>query len=125
MSDFRFACPNCGQRIIVDAVHRGREIACPNCQKPLIVPQIRAPAPAAAAPDRAASTGKPDGAKLSALALASLVCSTVLGLGCIPGILLGHLARARIRRNPALRGQGLANAGLIISYVFLLATTSV
>jgi hypothetical protein len=125
MSDFRFACPNCSQRIIVDSVHRGREITCPNCEKPLTVPKIRAPAPAVAAPDRAASTGKPDGTKLSALALASLVCSTVLGLGCIPGILLGHLARARIRRNPALRGKRLANAGLIISYAFLLATTSV
>jgi Family of unknown function (DUF6805)/Domain of unknown function (DUF4190) len=125
MSDFRFACPSCGQRIIVDSAHRGREINCPDCQKPLTIPQIRAPAPAAHAPERAASASKPDGTKLSALALASLVCSTVLGIGCIPGIICGHLARARLRRNPALQGKGMANAGLIISYAFLLATTGV
>ena len=55
--------------------------------------------------------------------IASLVlsCLTVgLGpFGCIPGIICGHLGRAECRKNPTLRGDGLALAGLIIGYMFL------
>jgi len=56
-------------------------------------------------------------------AIASLVLSILsifLGpLGCVPGIICGHIARARIRRNPNLGGDGLALAGLIVGYLFL------
>lgn len=59
----------------------------------------------------------------SGLAVASLtlaILSIVLGpFGCIPAIICGHIARAKIRRDPTLRGGGLAVAGLIIGYVFL------
>ena len=60
--------------------------------------------------------------KTSGLAIASLSCSLgtcILGpLGSIPGIILGHMARSRLRRNPSLRGSGLATAGLVIGYLF-------
>jgi hypothetical protein len=46
----------------------------------------------------------------------------VLGIGWIPGILFGRLALWRIRRNPSLRGEGLARAGLITSYASLALT---
>ena len=57
------------------------------------------------------------------LAIASLILaclSIILGpFGFVPGIICGHRARARIRDNPQLAGEGMALAGLIISYVFL------
>jgi Domain of unknown function (DUF4190) len=121
MSDFRFACPHCGQRISCDSQYRGTEIPCPSCQQTLTVPAPVAKAPIAAhaesptTPAVASGTGK-----MSPLALVSLVCSLGLGAGSIPGIVCGHLARARIRRDPSLRGKGMATAGLIISYSCLL-----
>ena len=59
----------------------------------------------------------------SGLAIASLVlsCLTVpLGpLGCIPGIICGHIARSKCSEDPSLSGAGIALAGLIIGYSFL------
>ncbi len=43
-------------------------------------------------------------------------------LAALPAIILGHLSRARIRANPALRGDGFAVAGLVLGYVFLAAS---
>jgi hypothetical protein len=74
------------------------------------------PSPAAASP-RPLTCG---------LAIASLVLSVatvVIGpFGYIPGIICGHLARRRIRRNPGLSGKGLATAGLALGYGFVGAT---
>jgi hypothetical protein len=57
------------------------------------------------------------------MAIASLILSClsiILGpFGSVPGIICGHAARARIRRNSELSGDGLAVAGLVIGYVFL------
>ena len=55
------------------------------------------------------------------LAIASLLSSVVLGIGWLPGIICGHLARARMRRDPLLDGEKMANAGLAISYFMLAA----
>ena len=57
--------------------------------------------------------------RTSGLAIASLVLSLVLPIGCIPAIVCGHIALRRIEKVPALRGRGLALAGLIIGYVIL------
>jgi hypothetical protein len=116
MSDFRFACPHCGQRITGDARYKGTEITCPACQKSLTVPSP---------PPRASVGAHVDGGKIAPLALISFVCSLGLGLGSIPGIILGHRAQAQLRRNPALRGKRLATAGLVISYAFLLGMTAI
>jgi DNA-directed RNA polymerase subunit RPC12/RpoP len=120
MSEIKFPCPACGQNIVCDSAHTGAEIACPSCQhafkvpaqlaRPTSSPPARPAVPAAAAPAVAGRT--------SALAIASLVCSLTC-FGCLPGIICGHLARGRIRRNPGLRGGGLALAGLIIGYLVL------
>src|SRR5215471_11412697 len=112
MADFRFACPHCGQRISCDSEMRGREVSCPSCQAVLTVP-----APAPRPPPPRPRAGPP--AKISGLAIASLVSSCFLTLGCIPGIVCGHMARARIRRDPGLLGKGMATAGLVASYVVL------
>jgi hypothetical protein len=149
MSDFKFSCPACGQHIACDTSNAGMTIACPVCQTSLVVPQPPAAAPPAAAPPGlsiAASQAKHTaseashsaammsrsyaqpqaptpggGQKTSGLAIASLVCSLVF----FPvGIICGHLARRDIRRDPSLKGGGLASAGLIIGY-FNLASTIV
>ncbi len=56
------------------------------------------------------------------LAIWSLVLS-IVGFFCcaflfgIPGVICGHLALSKIKRNPQLRGGGLAMAGLIVGYL--------
>lgn len=122
MSDFRFACPECGQRISGDSGYRGRQITCPACQKPITVP---APAPvtgAAAPPLPQSASGSVAGKqRISALALTSVVCAAAPGVGSIGGIICGHLARRRMRRDPTLGGRRLALVGLGLSYLFLVA----
>lgn len=58
------------------------------------------------------------------LAIASLILSLLtflIGpLGFIPGIICGHISRARIKKNPALSGDGFALAGIVIGYLFLI-----
>ena len=53
--------------------------------------------------------------RTSGLAIASLVLG-ILGTG-IPAIITGHMARARIRRESGLVGDGFALAGLILGYI--------
>jgi serine/threonine protein kinase len=64
-----------------------------------------------------------DDNRTSGLAIASLILScltVILGpFGCIPGIICGHLARAKCRKDPALKGAGMASAGLIVGYTLL------
>ena len=68
--------------------------------------------PAALAPE-------PKPGKISAAALTSLVCSIGLGIGSVPAIVLGHVAKAHIRRDPTLCGKGLATLGLVLGYLSL------
>jgi uncharacterized membrane protein len=52
-------------------------------------------------------------------AVASLVCGiagTVIGLPAVPAVVLGHMARRRIRETGE-QGDGLAVAGLVLGYV--------
>ncbi|WP_225847906.1 DUF1707 and DUF4190 domain-containing protein [Streptomyces sp. HPF1205] len=52
-------------------------------------------------------------------AVGSLVCGiagTMFGLPAVPAIVLGHIARRRIRRTGE-QGDGLAVAGLVLGYV--------
>ena len=53
--------------------------------------------------------------RTSGLAIASLVTG-ILGAGIV-AIITGHMARARIKRDPGLDGAGLALAGLILGYL--------
>ena len=38
MSDFKFACPECGQHISGDESYRGQQVQCPHCQRTFVVP---------------------------------------------------------------------------------------
>ncbi len=40
MIEFKFPCPNCGQRLQANDSHSGAQINCPACQKPLVVPHL-------------------------------------------------------------------------------------
>jgi hypothetical protein len=119
-------------------------VACPACQTVLTVPPAPAATPAAPAglsiaasqarhtageaahsaamlsrsfaQPAAANSGPP---KTSGLAIASLVCSLTFCPGFIPGIICGHLARRNFKRDPSLKGGGMATAGLIIGYFTL------
>jgi hypothetical protein len=57
--------------------------------------------------------------RTSGLAIASLVLSLVIPIGCIPAIVCGHIALRKIEKDAMLQGRGLALAGLIIGYVVL------
>src|SRR5208282_2589878 len=127
MSEFNFSCPACGQNILCDTTHVGTQIACPGCHATIAVPKETAgtadvstpTALSPAAPGNIATTAQ----RTSGLAIASFVCSLsslVTCVGWLPGIICGHLAKSRIRRNPLLKGSGLATAGLIIGYLFLM-----
>jgi predicted RNA-binding Zn-ribbon protein involved in translation (DUF1610 family) len=42
MSEFKFACPVCGQHITADSKSGGRQIECPTCYQKIVVPQAPA-----------------------------------------------------------------------------------
>jgi hypothetical protein len=42
MSEFKFACPVCGQHITVDSGSSGQQIDCPTCYRKIVVPQAPA-----------------------------------------------------------------------------------
>lgn len=58
-------------------------------------------------------------AKTSGLAIASLVLSLIGPIGCIPAVICGHIALLQIGKNAAVKGRGLALAGVIIGYAVL------
>ena len=148
MSEFKFLCPECGQKILADTAYTGAGIACPTCQKTITIPAAASlpgtvladvaasgtAAPPPPVPQTAARPANPAPAtasikqqapdRISALAVASLICSVFVPLGSIPGIICGHMAKGRMRRNIFLVGEKMANAGLIISYSVLMATVA-
>ncbi|HZR21759.1 MAG TPA: DUF4190 domain-containing protein [Verrucomicrobiae bacterium] len=146
MAQYKFSCPACGQHFAGDFGYCGLQMTCPACQNQFIVPSpgTSAPVASATAPRAQRTTvalpaklplrppqqavAAPIAAKTSGLAVASLVCSigsfVIIPL-FIPGIICGHVAMKRIAQNPALRGRGMAKAGLIIGYVALVLSVLV
>ena len=127
MSEFKFSCPACGHGILCDATQVGTQIACPGCNATIVVPKetagtvnvSTATGASLALPASGATTAR----RTSRLAIASLICSLssfITCVGWLPGIICGHLAKSRIRRNPSLQGSGLATAGLITGYLMLM-----
>ncbi len=58
-------------------------------------------------------------ARTSGLAVTSLILSLIGPIGCIPAVVCGHIALGQIRKNAAVKGRGLALAGVIIGYTML------
>ena len=80
-------------------------------------PSLTPPAPPAPLPPAPTA-----GRETSALAVTSLI-GGILGwtllplLGSLAAVICGHMARAEIRRDPNLDGDGMALAGLILGWV--------
>ena len=144
MGDIKFFCPRCGQKIVCESGNSGARVSCPTCQEmltipsatvepsvasakippsavPPILPSAKQPQSKVSPSPRPAKSKSPAGG-YSILAVLSLLCSVWVLFGFIPGIIFGHWARARMRRNIFLKGEGMAAAGLVISYVFLSLT---
>jgi hypothetical protein len=45
MSDIKFACPSCGQKIKCDSGHAGLKIGCPGCGGELLIPRVEEVSP--------------------------------------------------------------------------------
>jgi Domain of unknown function (DUF4190) len=137
MSEFIFPCPACGQNISCDPAHAGTEIICPLCHANVIAPQetvketimpAEVPVETDAPPPWTGynATTVETTRRTSRVAIASLICSLsslITCIGWLPGIICGHLAKSRIRRNPSLKGGNFATAGLIIGYSIILLET--
>src|SRR5204863_8807877 len=68
---------------------------------------------------------KPEQCSLSVASLLLSLASVLIGpFGFIPGIICGHLAKARLRKEPQLTGRGMASAGLAIGYSFAVLITA-
>lgn len=125
MSTFKFNCPNCGQKILGDSSFSGRQFPCPACHQSLIIPKPSAATAAPVSPQSLAATmplpsvgaTRPEPKRLSRLAIVSLIGCPIPGVG----IVCGHLAAWRIRRDPSLTGNVMATVGLVIGYFVLAA----
>lgn len=116
--EIKFECPNCAQRLAIEAGAVGQTVNCPKCARSLVVPPVLSSPPVSA--DALAVF------RNESLAIASLV-SGILSLSCfgfiagVPAIICGHMARHRHRQMPTLYGgQGKAAAGLVMGYLSLL-----
>jgi len=73
------------------------------------------------APVAPAITAAPAGGEpTSKLAIWALVCgcvSLLCGFASIPAIILGHMGMSETKKNPAIKGRGMALAGMILGYV--------
>lgn len=107
-------CENCGQEA---AASRVVSTVGPTAIATRLPPV--APAPAVAVPLPAAAPNYPYAPRTNTLAVLSLVFG-LLGGALLP-IIFGHIAKSQIRRTGE-RGDGLATAGLVFGYLWLIAS---
>jgi hypothetical protein len=108
-------CGKCGQ------ANPAESTACSNCSQPLTA-QAGSPAIAAGAPTPA-GPARTDGKAIASLCLGLASWIFCLNfLTGIPAVLLGHRARANIKKSKGmLKGEGMALAGLILGYPSIFA----
>lgn len=70
MTEYKFPCPQCGQRLAGDDSWAGRHIKCPACQADFTVPPFSAPVPPSPPPAPPPSKPPPAPAKTAAPAVA-------------------------------------------------------
>jgi Domain of Unknown Function (DUF1080) len=103
MAEFKFSCPQCGQKILCDTGYAGLQINCPSCQRPVVVP----PPKAAAAPvGRAFRIKSSKSAKLRNILIAAS-CAVVLAVGVVTVLHygIGYSTRIIWTTWPALDGD--------------------
>lgn len=122
MSDITFQCPSCGKGLTIEERGAGMQMTCIGCGKPLTVPQTSQaplPRPIVRQPDPHVIAVTSGGAVASlVMGLLSFLClGPFLG---IPAIIAGHIARSKIGKSGgALKGEGIALAGLVLGYINL------
>ena len=118
-----FRCPHCNEMVATSDESAGQEGLCDHCGQPVAIP-ARTPGPAPAADPPAPPSQR---TRLSKLAITSLAfgiaaCPLYLlgAVAAVPGIIAGHTALSRIRRQPErLTGRLVAVAGLTLSWASL------
>lgn len=96
MSEFKFACPICGQHINCDSGSSGSQMDCPTCFRKLVVPQAPAPGktnfvltasevqtrtiPLPRQTDAPSASVQPKKLPVVAIAIGSLICIAAIGL---------------------------------------------
>jgi hypothetical protein len=91
MSEFKFACPVCGQHITADSSTTGAKIECPTCFRSIVVPQapaspdskfilsasqVAGPRPVPSAPEPEFSSAPAKRFPVAGVALALMLCAT-------------------------------------------------
>jgi DNA-directed RNA polymerase subunit RPC12/RpoP len=119
MSEFKFACPVCGQHITTDSGSSGKQIACPTCFRKIVVPQAPASeetklilSAAQAAGPRPAPAGlgeesgrRPRAPRLQTIARACLLLALLCLAGAAFWALLGKMLLAdAVSRQPSASG---------------------
>lgn len=97
-------CENCGRELSDQAV------VCSDCGHPR-------PGARGAAFGAIADQGRTEGTAVTALVLGILgipFCWLLLG---IPAIIVGNVAKRKIKADPSLKGEGMARAGVILGWV--------
>lgn len=127
MADIVFDCPKCTKHLAVDENGSGMRVNCPDCGESILIPQrllhsaqIMTPT----LPNHPSMPSYPPSSiqKTSDAAVWSIVLGILSFIGCcfllgIPAIICGHVSRSRIKKaNSALKGEGIALAGLILGY---------
>jgi Tfp pilus assembly major pilin PilA len=118
-------CPNCQQPISITDTLAGQKVSCPHCGQHIQLPPAEPTSPYAtpgtaspAAPGAVAPSPRTSGLAITSLVLA--IVGLVIPFIChLASIIFGHVARSQIKKDPNLAGGGLALAGLIISYIFV------
>ena len=130
MSDMEFDCPHCSHGLVVDTRGAGMQVNCPECGEPIEIPvpdwlaeeELEAGAPAPAASWAPAPVEGTSGLSVASMVLGilSVLAFCVSPLFALPAVICGHLGRASVRRaGGALRGEGMAVAGMILGYAGL------
>jgi hypothetical protein len=121
MSEYQFTCKHCGQVMSGTQEMLGKTCACPSCGQEIKIQDADVQPSAPPTP----TIPQPVIGKTAGIAITSLVLGILsfvlffLGiLLSIPGVICGHIAKSRISKSAgALKGDGLALAGIIIGYV--------
>ena len=107
MAEFKFSCPQCGQKILCDTGYAGTQINCPSCQQPVVVP----PPQAAAAPLGRAFRVKASKSSFKSSTLRNILiaasCAVVLAAGVVAVLHygIGYSTRIIWTTWPALDGD--------------------
>jgi prepilin-type processing-associated H-X9-DG protein len=113
-----YACPHCGLMLQIPDEYAGQPGTCRRCGNTITPPGTPgAPVYAGAQGPAAPPMPTTDGLAIASLVLGVLAFVCLGPVFSIPGVILGHMARSRIRQSGGrIGGGGMAMAGLVLGY---------